>query len=56
MEDGGCYFFSGFDGSIISQLLGTECEEKDNVERKNPTMEEVLVKALTQDILLNVKM
>ncbi|MBR4367531.1 MAG: DUF2828 family protein [Bacteroidaceae bacterium] len=55
MEDNGCYFFSGFDGSIISQLLGTEVEEKDNIERKNPTMEEVLNKALTQDILLNVE-
>ena len=55
MEDVGCYFFSGFDGSIISQLLGTEEETKDNVERKNPTMEEVLANALSQDILLNIE-
>ena len=51
MDDGGCYFFSGFDGAIASLLLGKEQQDK----KPSKTMEEVLTEALTQEVLLYVK-
>ena len=48
MDHGGCYFFSGFDGSIISTLLGGS----DNKELKmQPSMEEVIENVFSQEIL-----
>ena len=52
MDDGGCYMLSGFDGSVVSLILG-EQEEKNN-EKKKMTMEEVVINALNQEILLQV--
>lgn len=54
MEDGGSYVFSGFDGAILSLLLGKEVEEK--VEKKQPSMEEIVFDALNQEILQQVKL
>lgn len=54
MNDGGCYVFSGFDGAIITMLLGGEIPQK-----KDGTpisMEDMVKAALSQEILLNVKM
>lgn len=51
IENSGCYFFSGFDGSIVSLLLGGEMAEKESVEKKQPTMEEMINTALGQEIL-----
>lgn len=51
LEDSGCYFFSGFDGSIVSLLLGGELAEKEEVTKKQPTMEEMIGVALGQEIL-----
>lgn len=48
-KDSGCYFYSGFDGAIVSALLGEEVKEKE--ERKKPTAEEVVQNALGQEIL-----
>ena len=49
IEDAGCYFFSGFDGSIVTLLLGGEfAESKD---KKMPSMEEMIGVALGQEIL-----
>lgn len=46
IEDTGNYFYSGFDGSIITQLLGGEMKEK----KERPSMEEVIEMALNQEI------
>lgn len=51
IENGGCYFFSGFDGSIVSMLLGGELAEKEAETKKQPTMEEMINAALGQEIL-----
>jgi hypothetical protein len=51
IDDSGCYFFSGFDGSIVSLLLGGELAEKEAVTKKQPTMEEMINVALGQEIL-----
>ena len=51
IDDGGCYFFSGFDGSIVSLLLGGEMAEKEAITKKQPTMEEMINAALGQEIL-----
>ena len=49
----GCTFFSGFDGSIISMLLGQESKVVDEKtgESRQLTAEEIVEKALSQEIL-----
>jgi len=56
LDDGGCYFISGFDGSIISMLCGEEIEAKEALEKKPISMEEVIDSALNQEILNYIKM
>lgn len=56
LDDGGCYFMSGFDGSIISMLCGEEVEAKEMLEKKSITMEEVIDSALNQEILNYIKL
>jgi hypothetical protein len=51
LEDAGCYFFSGFDGSIVTMLLGGELAEIEKTEKRQPTMEEMINVALSQEIL-----
>jgi hypothetical protein len=53
IEDGGTYLFGGLDGSVISLLLGCELKEKEKKER--PSMIDVVASALSQEILLQVK-
>ena len=57
IDDGGCYFFSGFDGSIISLLLGSQTEVVDTEtgEKRNPTMEEIINISMNQELLTLVK-
>lgn len=57
INDSGCYFFSGFDGSIISMLMNEDAV-KDEVtgEVRRPTAEELVAKALSQEILTYVKL
>jgi hypothetical protein len=57
INDGGCYFFSGFDGSIISMLMNEDAI-KDEVtgEVRRPTAEELVAKALNQEILSYINM
>jgi hypothetical protein len=57
INDNGCYFFSGFDGSIISMLMNEDAV-KDEVtgEVRRPTAEELVAKALNQEILTYVKL
>ena len=57
INDSGCYFFSGFDGSIISMLMNEDAI-KDEVtgEVRRPTAEELVAKALNQEILTYVKL
>lgn len=54
IEDGGTYMLGGFDGSIISLLLGEDVKEKS--EKKQINMEDLVKNALNQEILLQVKM
>lgn len=52
MDDGGTYFFSGFDGSIVTMLLGGDgIKDADGNVTKTPSMEEMLEAALHQEIL-----
>jgi hypothetical protein len=53
----GCTFFSGFDGSIITMLLGEDkvIDEKTGKAR-NLTAEEIVAKALSQEILNYIKL
>ena len=55
--EAGCTFFSGFDGSIISMLLGEDkvIDEKTGKAR-NLTAEEIVAKALNQEILSYINM
>ena len=57
INDSGCYFFSGFDGSIISMPMNEDAI-KDEVtgEVRRPTAEELVAKALNQEILTYVKL
>lgn len=53
MEQGGNYLFSGFDGSIVTLLLGGD--EQTKPDGKPLTMEEMVNKALSQEIFAFVK-
>ena len=53
MDQGGNYLFSGFDGSIITLLLGGE--EQTRPDGKPLTMEEMVNKALSQEIFAFVR-
>ena len=58
IEDAGTYNFSGFDGAIVSLLLGGDVETKvDEVTGKKvmPTMEEIIDAALTQEVLSKIR-
>ena len=56
INDGGCYFFSGFDGSVITLLLsGNEIVDKNTGEKRTPTMEELIEIAMNQEILQMLK-
>lgn len=55
MDDGGCYMLSGYDGAIMSMILGTE-EEKTSEPKKMKSMEEIIHEALNQEILLQVNL
>ena len=57
IHNSGCYFFSGFDGSIISMLMNEDAI-KDEVtgEVRRPTAEELVAKALNQEILNYIKL
>ena len=48
MDDSGTYMFSGFDGAIISTLLGDKQTASD---KKVPSMEDIINKAMSQEIL-----
>lgn len=53
LDDASTYMFSGFDGSIVSFLLGgTEQDEGET--RKVPTMEEILEQAFSQEIFTHL--
>jgi hypothetical protein len=52
MDCGGCYNIGGFDGSIISMLLGGEVvTDPETGKRVMPTQEELIDKALHQEVL-----
>jgi hypothetical protein len=57
MEDGGTYMLSGFDGAIVSFILGgdlpTKVDEKGNVVQ--PSMEDIVNAALNQEVLALIK-
>jgi hypothetical protein len=49
MEHGGTYMFSGYDGSILSFLLGGDNTQKDT--KTPPTMQEIIEEAFNQEVL-----
>ena len=53
LEHSGTYNISGFDGSIITLLLGGDAH---NDSKTTPTIEELINKALSQEILLQVNL
>ena len=57
LDDGGCYFISGFDGSIVAMLLCGESQvvDKETGEKRTPTMEELMEIAMNQDVLKLIK-
>lgn len=57
LDDGGCYFISGFDGSLITLLLGNESQVVDEKtgEKRTPTMEELITITMNQEVLTLVK-
>ena len=57
LDDGGCYFFSGFDGSLITMLLGgnSDITNKENEKKNAPTMEEIIELTMNQEILQLLK-
>lgn len=56
MDDAGTYFFSGFDGAVVSLLLGgEEAIDPETGKKRQPTAEEVVEAALSQEVLLLVK-
>ena len=55
MDMGGQYVFSGFDGSIISLILGGDNIDEKTGEVKQLSMEESVHKALSQEILTLVR-
>ena len=57
LDDGGNYFFSGFDGSVITLLLGGDAQVVDQTtgEKRTPTMEELIEIAMNQEVLSLVK-
>jgi hypothetical protein len=53
----GCTFLSGFDGSIITALLGeTKIVDEKTGEVRQMTAEELVAKALSQEILNYIKL
>ena len=57
LDQGGNYFFSGFDGSLITMLLGegSQLVDGETGEKRTPTMEELIDIAMNQEILQLVK-
>ena len=56
-QTSGAYFFSGFDGSIISMLLNEDAVmDAETGEKRQPTAEELVMKALSQEILNYIKL
>lgn len=58
ISDPGTYVFSGFDGAVISLLLGGETSVIDEKtgEKRELSMEEMVQKALSQELLLQLKL
>ena len=56
MDQGGQYLFSGFDGAVVSLLLGGETKIDEQTGKVvQPTMEEMVNIALTQEVLTLVQ-
>lgn len=55
MDMPGMYLFSGFDGAVISLLLGNQEVDEKTGEVKQLSMEEAVLKALSQEVLMLVQ-
>lgn len=57
LEDSSSYFFSGFDGAVVSFLLGGDAEIVDEKtgEKRLPTAEELVEIALSQEVIALVR-
>lgn len=58
IDDPGTYMFSGFDGAVVSLLLGGDATvvDENTGETRQLSMEEMVQKALTQELLLQLKL
>jgi hypothetical protein len=56
LNDLNTYMFSGFDGSIITELLGGEIETKEEENNKPISMEELLEKVYNQELFKQLKL
>ena len=54
MENGGTYMLSGFDGSIVSFLLGGDVAVQ-TPDKKMPSMEDIIQAAFNQEVLSLIK-
>ena len=55
MEDAGTYMISGFDGAVISFLLGGEEIKVDGENKAMPSMQDIVNAALGQEVLALIK-
>jgi len=52
MDDARTYVFSGFDGAVVSLLLGGDVKvDPETGEKVQPSMEDIVLKALSQEVL-----
>ena len=51
MEDGGTYMISGYDGAVISFVLGGDAKVDEHGKTVQPTMEEIVDMALSQEVI-----
>ena len=55
MECGGTYVVSGFDGAVVSFILGGEDNEQNIKVRQTKTMEDIINEVFSQDIFKYIK-
>lgn len=56
IDEGGTYVFSGFDGAILSLLLGGDIKDPETGEKRSKTLEESIDDALNQEILQQIQL
>lgn len=55
IDDAGTYVFSGFDGAVLTLLLGGEQQSEDGQKKERPSMKDAMELALSQELLTCLK-